>query len=176
MRYSISNNATTVSVTRGSLASVCGGVVTVANTTVSLWASSYKLKKIVVWPAAGTTVTIDGVVGGSAEQALQRETLVGADIPTGITVDKPVVFTPKAASYLSMWQATATNPTDQFFTISGATGAVFDIHIAFTHFSGLGNTAPTAVTTSTVALGSVVYMPLDTGNKITPIALNIALH
>jgi hypothetical protein len=158
------------------MASICGGIVTVANTTVTLWASSFKLKKIVVWPAAGTTVTLDGVIGGTAEQALQRETLVGADMPTGITLDKPVVFVPKANSYLSMWQVTNTNGTDQFLSISGAAGAIFDIHIAFTHFSGIGAVGPTATTTSTVPLGDVVYMPLDTGNKITPIALNIALH
>jgi len=171
-----SNNASSQLVTRLTLASVIGGIVTVANTTVSLIASSFRLHKVVVWPAAGTTVTIDQLIGGTAEQALQKESLKGSDLPTGITLDKPVVYRPPKTSYLSMWQATGSNSGDGLFTVSGAAGAIFDIHLSFTLFSGIGSVCPTAVTTSTVPLGDFVYMPLDTGNKITVIALNGANH
>jgi len=174
-RYSITNSATAVAVTRGSLASILGGTVTVANTTVTLWASSYKLRKIVVWPAAGSTVSIDATTTGTAEQALQRESLPGADMPTGVTMDRPVVFTPNAKSYLGLWQSTGVNASDQLFLVSGSSGAIIDVHIAYTLASGL-QAAVTQGTTTTVALGAIVYMPMDGTNKITPIALNSALH
>jgi len=175
-RMAITNNASSQLVTRGSLASIIGGVVTVANTTVSLVASSYKLNKIIVWPAAGSTVTIDQLIGGTAEQALSRESFPGSDMPTGITVDKPVVFVPSKSSYLSMWQVTGANPGDGLMNISGAAGAIMDIHLSVTLFSGVGSVCPTTPTTSTVPLGDFVYMPLDTGNKVTVVALNGANH
>lgn len=175
-RLSISSNASNAAVTRDSLASTLGGIVTVANTTVTMWASSYRILKIVVWPAAGSTVTLDAVIGGTAEQALNRESMPGSDMPSGITLDVPLVFRPRRESYLSLWQTVGVNGTDQLFALSGASGAIIDLHMQYTLFSGVGAVGKTATTSSTVPLGDVVYMPMDTGNKTSAVALNTANH
>jgi len=132
------------------------------------------LRKIVCWPAAGSSIIIDALANGSAEQALMKDSIKNSDIPIGVTVDRPVVFRPKRGTYLDMWQSVATNGTDQLFAISGATGGVMDFHLVFTLVGA--SAAVTQTTSSTVALGSVRYMNPDTGNKIGVIGLLAADH
>lgn len=173
-RYNCSSTATSVAVTRASASSSLGGIVTVANTTVTSWVGTYRINRIVVWPAAGTTVLIDTQISGSAEQALVKDSIKDQTLPTGTTVDSPVVWKPQNGSYLGMWQSAATNGGDQLFTLTCATGSVFDIHYQFTL---CGVVAPSGyTTTSTVSLGTAVYMPLDTSNKIPVTGLNGANH
>ncbi len=174
-RVSIASSASSVAVTRGSLLSIIGGIVTVANTTVTLFATSVRLRRITCWPAAASSVLIQTPsTAAGAEQALQKESLKNADLPTGITVDEPVTWHPARGTYLDMWQ-THDNSTDQLLAISGAAGAVMDIHLQFT-LAGAVSAAPTTVTTSTVSLGTVVTQPLDTSNKIVVVGYQQANH
>ena len=89
-------------------------------------------------------------------------------MPTGITVDEPLVYRPKKGTYLDMWQSVSMNPTDGLFNISGSTGTILDIHMTAT-LGGAGSAQSTWTTTSTLALGSFVLGPMDTSNKILPI-------
>lgn len=163
-RFQITSSATTTPVTRLTLGSICGGIVTVANTTVTGVCGSYRLRKIVVWPAAGSNVVIEASLGGSAEQALQKDSVKDTNLPQGITIDQPVVFKPKRGTYLDMWQTPSSNGSDQLMLISGASGAVMDVHIVYTQ-AGVGPQF-TLPTSSTIALGFFVYGALDTANKI----------
>jgi len=176
-RFSCTSNASSQPVTRGSMATTFGVIVTVANTTLVAWASTYRITKIVIWPAAGSSPILEFPTGGTAEQALQRETMRNSTMPTGITMDRPLVWRPSRKSYLSSWQVANANPTDVLFTLSLAVGTVMDVHSVFTIASGVGMGIPYgASTTSTVPLGTVAYMPIDTGNKIQPIGLSTILH
>jgi hypothetical protein len=173
-RYNVVSTASGVAVTRASMSSSLGGICTTANTTITSWVGTYRIRRVVAWPAAATSVLIDAIISGTAEQALTKDSVKNAQLPTGITVDKPVVFRPRRGTYLDMWQSAATNGSDQIMTITAATGTVIDIHYQFTLCGVIA--ASGYSTSSTVALGLVVYMPLDTANKIAVTGLNGANH
>jgi len=176
-RFSCTSTATQNQVTRGSLAGTFGAVVTTANTSAILWASSYRITKIVIWPAAGSSPILEFPQGGTAEQALQKEVMNNETMPTGITLDRPLVWRPPRKSYLSQWQVSASNPTDQLFLLSAATGSVVDVHSVFTLASGVGIGLAFGVSTSsTVPLGTIAYFPIDVGNKFQPVGLSTILH
>jgi len=161
-------------ITRTSFASTLGGIVTTANTTVTLWTGTFKIRSIVAWPAAGTQFHIDTQISGSAEQALVKDSVKNETLPTGTTLDRPVVWKPVAGTYLDMWQSPATNGSDQLFSLTATAGGVVDVHSTFTLCGVVAASGVT--TTSTYAVGSVVYMDLDTGNKFQIIGLNGARH
>jgi len=173
-RYNNTASAASIAVTRTSFASSLGGIVTTANTTVTLWTGTFRINKIVVWPAAASAFLLDTQISGSAEQALVKDSIKNEQLPTGTVIDHPVVWKPVPGTYLDAWQSPATNGGDQFFTITAAAGCVMDIHVTYTL---CGVVAASGVSTSsTVALGTVVYMPLDTSNKFLVTGLNGALH
>lgn len=171
-RFFFTNSASATPLTRRSMAGSIGGVVTVANTTVTLYASSFRVRSITVWPAAGTSVHIDvPSISSGAEQALSKESVKNEYLPTGVTVDHPVVWKPKRGTYLDMWQNTSDNGTDQLLAVSGAAGAVLDVHYQFT-LSGAVSAAPSVTTTTVAAVGTVGCMCLDTGNKFGVVVYN----
>jgi len=176
-RFSCTSNASSVSVTRGSMATTFGAIVTTANTSAVCFASTYRITKIIIWPAAGSAPILEFPGGSTAEQALQKEVMMNETMPTGITLDRPLVWKPSRKSYLSQWQVAASNPTDVLFILSTAVGTVVDVHSVFTLASGVQMGAGFGVSTSsTVPLATVAYFPIDTSNKIQPIGLSTILH
>lgn len=147
-----------------------GSICTVANTTARLIASTYRIVKITIWPATGTSVVwdVNANSGSASEQALNRESVKNSAIPTGITVDQPTVWKPVRGTYLSMWQSCSDNGTDQLFAFSGGAGCIFDVHLVGT-IGGATSVLASATTTSTVAVGGMGVFSLDTSNKLTPI-------
>jgi hypothetical protein len=146
-----------------------GVICTVANTTVKLIASTYRIVKVTIWPATNSSVVwdVNAASGSASEQALNRESVKNSALPTGITVDQPTVWKPKKGTYLAMWQSCSDNGTDQLFAFSGGTGCVFDVHLVAT-IGGATSVLASATTTSTVAVGAMGVMSLDTSNKLAP--------
>jgi len=161
-------SASSVAITRLSMAGSVLNICTVANTTVKPVCNTYRIVKITIWPAASTSVVWDVTVTGTAEQALNRDSVKNSAVPTGITVDQPTVWKPAKGSYLDMWQSAADNGTDQLFAFSGGAGCVIDVHLVGT-IGGATAVLPSITTTSTVAVGAAGVMSLDTSNKLAPI-------
>ncbi len=173
-RFQGQSSVTAVPFTRVSVAAALGGMCTVANTTIQLFASGFRLRGITIWPAAGSSVLLDvNAAAAGAEQALNRESVKNSVVPTGVTVDRAMRWTPKPGTYLDMWQSTTENPTDQLFAFSGAAGAVLDVHMTCT-LVGATSASHNVTTTSTVAQGTVVVMRLDTSNNFQVIGYNNA--
>jgi len=163
-------SAASVAITRLSMAASVLCVCTVANTTVKPICSTYRLVKITIWPATGTSVVwdVNANSGSASEQALNRESVKNSAIPTGITVDQPTVWKPAKGSYLDMWQSASDNGTDQLFAFSGGAGCVFDVHLVGT-IGGATSVLPSITTTSTASIGAAGVMSLDTSNKLAPV-------
>lgn len=158
-----------------------GGVCcSVANTTVSLSVTSFRLTKLILWPGSSTSasfnVQIDETPSG-AEQALRKDKNPVTATPAGVTVVRPVVWTPSKDSYLSMWQLVSQDATDQLLSISGGAGCVIDVFATVTLNTGaIAGQTHTRTTTSSISVGTWAYMPLDTSNKFLPLGPNVTLH
>lgn len=173
-RFTCASNAASVSITRRTLFGSIGGIVTVANTTVGLFASSIRLRKITVWPQTASSTLWDVTVTGTAEQALVKDSVKNEALPTGVTLDHPVVWKPKRGSYLDLWQSFS-DPSDQIFAVSMATGGVVDVHMQFTLCGAQQLAANTGTTSSTIALGLTGVFALDVSNTIRPLGYNTLL-
>jgi len=174
IRYQISssiapNNATPV--TRAMVLGSLGAICTVANTSLACWASTFRVKRITMWPAVNGDAGVLESVTGTAEQALVKEKLNISSLPTGITVDRAVVWAPPRGSYLRMWQS-AVNSSDVLFYLFGNAGTILDVECIFTLAGTVGGSI--LVGAATCSLGHQYYLSLDgsTLHNITPLALN----
>ncbi len=172
-RYLVSATVGPVNVTRAFIGGALGGVCTIVNSTILAWASSFRIKRIIVWPAvasgAQTTCEIYWSVGGGAEQQMSKDSAKVATMPSGITEDSPMVFRPPRNSYLTNWQQVGVDSSDVMFTIQNLTqGSVVDFEGVYTLANSAGGINITSVATASV--GSVYYLALDgrASNKLVP--------
>jgi len=164
LRFTWSNSAASVAITRKNIFGAIGGIVTVANTTVALLASSFRLRKITIWSTVGSSTLFDVIITSGAEQALSKDSVKNSDLPVGTTTLKPIVWAPKRSTYLANWQSFS-DSTDQLFSLTGASGGVIDVHLTYTIAGSQGIAPNTATTTSTVAVGVFGAFALDNSNK-----------
>jgi hypothetical protein len=162
--------ANSVPVTRGNIASALGGVVYgTGPVDFVCWASSFRLRRLTAWPAAGGDWGCLSNSGTStAEQALSKDSEKISVLPTGITI--PVggrVFRFKRDTFQGMWQQVV-DPNDTLFEYWGTAGSVVDLEGVFT-LSGAVNQGYGLTLTSGTA-GQSYYLALDgkTSNNLIP--------
>jgi len=148
-------------VTRGGMAAGLGCICYATNADVAAIASSYRIRSITAWPAAGGDF---GILSQSAiataEQALQKDSEKIAVLPTGITVPSGGrVFRFPATTFLGMWQMSAVNAGDTLFEYWGTAGTVFDVEGVFTLVGP--SIAPYTLSIGSGAAGSVYYLSPD---------------
>jgi len=167
-RYQASASCSSESITRQLIAAAAGAIVYVANTSVGLMASGFRLRGVTIWPASASSVLWDVNTnsGSGAEQALSKESAKNEIVPTGIVVTAPLHWVPKRGTYLDMWQSTFENGSDVLFKVSGAAGFVLDLHLTVTLTGCTAAAAHGLGISSTYAVGQVVVPNLDTGNKV----------
>ncbi len=181
-RFQNASQANSVSVTRTSLCSSLGVMTIVANTTNEMFIQCFKLQSITIWPGVSTQgsapvqCNIDAYMAGTAEQALVRETIKNQVMPGGVTLERPVRFTPKRGTYLCEWQNAAADGSDQLLIISAPAYSVLDLHVVACHVSGVTSAPGPVPTTSTTPVGQVGYMPIDANNKFIVQGLQSLLH
>ncbi len=172
-RYAVSASVGPVSVTRANICGALGGVCTIVNSTILAWASSFHIRRIIVWPAvasgAQTACEIYWSVGGGAEQQLSKDSATITNVPSGITQDSAIVMVPPRKSYLSEWQQSGVDSSDVMFVIQNLTqGTIVDFEGVYTLANAAGGVNITGITTA--SQGSVYYLALDgrASNKLVP--------
>jgi len=147
-----------VSVSAQDLAGACGGICTVTNSVFRPWASSFRIKKLVAWPAASASVlnTVQ-LSWNSGIAGANRDVESSTDLPEGITNTTACVFVPPPKSLASDW-FTATTGSTNIFTLVCTSGSVLDLYLDYT----LANQFVSGTSTiATGTLGSIYYLPLD---------------
>lgn len=165
-RVAVGSNAT---ITRKLLAGALGGIVTVANTTLTCWASSARLSRVILWPGTAGGAQIRPA-DGTAEQSLQRDRNMVDQMPDGVTTTAPIVFTPNRKSYLAEWQMLSDNSSDGLFTLGVVEGVIIDVEGVFT-LNQQHNASPVTITISSGALGSSFWLSLDGANNVQVLGL-----
>jgi len=166
-RYAASAAVTATNVTANFVFGAIGGICTVANTTVTCWANSFRIRKMTVWAGASTTNDDVDVIftDTSTDYFEDREMLV--DIPAGITVERALVFTPPKTSICNFWVASSL-ATNTVMTLTVGSGSIVDMDVEFT--LGSGNLTNKTQTVATGVLGTTYYLALDgtTNHKLVP--------
>lgn len=158
LRTIVDSSVSSINFTRGSLANACGSVCTVTNSTVIGIMGTFRLHKIIAWPAGGGAVTVSWNVTGGAELALTKDKVMINSLPTGITEDVGMVFSPPKKSVVGDWQVATINPTDRLLSMSATSGSIVDFLFVATLANQYGGQS------STVAagiLGGFYYLPPD---------------
>jgi hypothetical protein len=147
-----------------------GGMVTTANSLLTSFASSFRLKKFVAWPpqVAGADLVYINWSSAAAAGFVEDKQIVDT-LPDGITVTRAMVARPPANSLLRDWIASAATPANVCY-ITCPAGAIIDMHVEFTVSNCLGTLQNTI---ATGLLGQVFYLALDgpSTNKLQPFGI-----
>lgn len=157
------------------LFSICGGICTVANTTVRNWAGSVRLRKVRLWGGATNTVAAAGLFWAAtgANASRQPDFVYDQSQPMNMLTGQVQEYTPPKGSLAGFWFETSYSPlTDQLFTIyvNGARTMV-DVQVEFT--LGVSFALSSLAIATTHAAGTFGYACLDqtSGKHCTPITL-----
>jgi hypothetical protein len=161
----ISTSATSTQVDIPELLAACGGICTVTNTTLAVWASSVKLHSIKIWAASGGAAVIEwGNLNSVGKEAIKDQTT-----PTGVTLAGCSFWRPPRGTYWEDWlEGTASAP---IFSIQTTVGSIVDVDVSYTMEAG--TFALTTYPIATGVLGNPYYLSLDggTSNKYPPVGL-----
>jgi hypothetical protein len=168
-RFETTAAVTATNVTIGNVISVCGGVGTIANSQISMWASSVRVISITVWPGLSSTEVNPEVIWQSAGTTQAKDASKSRSIPGGVTMDRAVVSRPPAGSLARLWQLSS-NSSSVLFQLTAPAQSIVDVKIAFTlanNYGGLNVMGYAAVT-----LGTIYYSRLDSvGGKCVPVGV-----
>jgi len=172
------NCTTTVSATVQAIqmCGALGGICTVANSIVSSWTSSFRIKRITIWPAPAASVSAAAgayVDWFFSDTSLFPDMSKSVTLPAGVTSTEALVFTPPAKSTAGFWVNSTATSSFTLFNLSVTAGDVIDIDVDQT--LGVVNSTSSSLyqlTVTTGTLGNVYYLSLDGpgGNKIPPVA------
>jgi hypothetical protein len=167
----VSNNANSVSVTNQDILGAIGGICTVANSTVRLWATSFKLNSVKMWPSANTTTTptYTDIAWGAGAYGSKDSELLKA-VPGGCSVTGLVTFKPPKGSFATNWISNTISGNYVIFLLQCSVGSILDVDLSFTLCNQV---APANASIATGTLGNIYYLFLDgsTTHQLQPYGL-----
>lgn len=157
-RYPITNNDILIA---------CGGICTVANSTITGLFSAFKIHSVEVWGLAGAspaTVSIDW--NGTPVFLVNREVSDTSVTPTFPAYIKAI---PPKGSNSAFWQ---TPSTETIFGVTVVNSSIIDLDVSLVLSDNEDVVTVTGVTTAT--LGSQYYLALDgdSSNQLVPVSMN----
>lgn len=160
----------TVNVSLLDMFGALGGICTVANTTLTTWTGSLRLRKIEIYESAQSVSTVSSMViwYSNSNSNLADKLTLNSSIPYDLP-SKNVAVPPKD-SLASFWWNSSASSSLAFFAINCAVGSVIDVTIESTLGNQAGGYQPTIATGT---LGGDYYLALDgpSSNKIVPVGL-----
>lgn len=154
----------------GEVLGACGGICTVANSALTCWATSVRVKTIRIYPpvqgsailAQPAEVTWIGATGTG-----QKDNVKDRTIPYGVSIGTMLRTTPPKNTFASMWQAASAASVGLFeLTIEDA--CIIELDVIYT----LANTLATIDRTiASGVLSNAYYLYLDDtgGSTIAPL-------
>lgn len=158
-----------VNITGGCLAGVAGGLCSVVNSTLVCPASSIRIHRLTIWPAAQSAPTNPPeVVWFSPITIMEKDSSKESMLPAGITMERALVSKPPKGTLCSDWFATVGAVNVAMFGLSNfAAGGVIDLEMSWTQSNNLLGVNRTV---STAVLGTWYYLYLDgSSGSIQPV-------
>jgi len=170
LRFTATAAAASVNVTTASLMMACGGIGTIANSTVASVASTLKLHKITIWPASTTAgAGQNAEVLWSDLGGITKDESKSTAIPAGVTVADVISERPPRETQAHFWQSSSGGGSN-LFALTCPAGSIIDVSVSWTlrnNISGVTQAGYAAVT-----LGAFYYARLDgVGGKFLPLGV-----
>jgi len=153
---------TAVTVDGGGMCGAIGGICTTANSVVTCYASSFRIRRVSVWPApvaVGGTTPAPEIIWYSPSNAVEKDTSIERALPAGVVVTAPVHSRPPKASLCGDWVNAFVNVTNLLFGfLNCPLGSIIDVEVAWTMANNLQQLARTVASGT---LGNPYYLYLD---------------
>jgi len=166
--YTTASNALT-SISALDVLGACGGICTVANSTVVPWASSVKIHSFMVWNPGSTSAATDAEAYWSTSASpFAKDSDVMRAVPQGITATGALVFVPPPKVLASDWM---TSSVGTFVNFSCGAGSIIKIDVSYTLTNAI---IPSSNTVATGTVGTAYYLALDgpATNRYIPVNLS----
>jgi len=167
-RFVTPTGVTTEVVTPSSIIAALGGVCTVTNTTFKPWASSFRLKRLSIWPGLSVSAADEAdVIWSTAVSQFVKDSERNREVPLGASTPAVLTFKPPKGCLASFWQ-TASSAT--LFYLTCGSGSVVDMEVEFTLSNQI--VQPTQAI-ATGVLSTVYYLYLDgsANHLVKPVGL-----
>jgi len=166
-RFSVPSTGFTGGISDTQVLHSTGGIATVANTTITNWVQSFKIRKLEIWSApstqgAASTVSVEWFGFGNSPNVEVSDTTLS------VSRNAHIVTTPPRQSLCAFWQkATGTG----LFSLVLPAGSILDMDLDLILQD---NDALYTVPVTTATLGNVYYLALDhqTSDLIVPVSLH----
>jgi len=146
------------------------GVMAYGIASVGTWASSFKIRKVTVWPSPSSSAVSGATLAWAAGTISQeKDVLVDRTLPSGVSVTDSVSFAPPASTLAGMWLSLLAFSSD-IFVIDVESGSIIDLAVSYT----LSNSFSTdGIVVASAVVGQPYYLALDgpASNKIVPVGL-----
>lgn len=156
-------------ITVGMLLGLAGGIVTVANTTLVTYCSSFKLKSVKLWLAEGSVTSNPEIAFPATGYSTNPDYGRMRAVPTGVVVGGGFSWSPPPDSFASLWQNATASAVKLFTLYDVPVGCIIAIEGSWTCSNGIGGLATTI---ASGALGAHYYLNLD-GNGGKTLALGL---
>jgi hypothetical protein len=160
-RFSIATDLAVQAITVLTAAGACGGIYG-QSTQFYPWASTIRVRKVTLWPSAtlsgvgNPTIQWQSAGGGFTKDEAKNEA-----VPSGITVDTPLVSKPPPNSLVSDWLEVNFSYADTIFSVTAPAGCVMDVDMSFTLGNALQPSSSVVQTVGSNVVGNVYYNYLD---------------
>jgi hypothetical protein len=164
------STAATKTITAADIAGACGTICTILNTSTQPWASSFRIKRVSIFPpSSAAAVETVGIFWQNANGYV-RDEIKDVTVPLGMTVPTRVSSSPPKRSLASDW--ISSTYTGNIMDLTVVDGAVVDLNIDYNITAALNPYAPILINVG--VLGNIYYLALDgrASNTITPVALS----
>jgi hypothetical protein len=160
-------------ITAGDIFGALGVVGKVSNTSVVALATSFRLKRVTIWPSASTSGGVVASMSWASDDDHDPDIDWGVYRPAGL-VGTPNSFTstPPPKSLAGFWQRDTVAVTNValFYVAISATGSVLDLDVEWTLPSGVASSQTITATTAVVGTFYRMYLNRVAGaNTLKPV-------
>jgi hypothetical protein len=145
-------------ISAANIAGAIGGIVTVVNSQARSFCSSFRVKKITIWPSSVSVATPCEVLWFEDLSNFSKDDAHSRVVPGGITITTPSVFVPPKNGTMSWWMIPVNLSATTVFLLTCGDESVIDLEVEWT--LGNGYTASTFAVTA-AAVGTLGYKHLD---------------
>jgi hypothetical protein len=146
------------------------GSVAIATTQLGSVITSFKLRRITIYPSSATGGSIPYVEWSEASSAFTKDERKNVSVPSGITVERPLRVSPPKGTLASFWLSSL-SPTAEVFNIAATVGSIVDVDVMCT--LAVAGTQYQETGYSGLTVGQMYYPSLDgrATNDFAPVDL-----
>jgi hypothetical protein len=172
--FSVTAAANGTAITWANIAGATGVIGTVTNSTAVGLCSSFKINRVIIYPAVNASAAgrQEVIFQVPTSGAYTKDESKARALPVGVTNSGPIVFVPPKESVVGDWCTAGSVGAvgNTILTMYCTAGSIVALDLSWTQSNNAGSASITGLTT--VAVGTYYYLGLDgSAGNFPPIAL-----